>query len=312
LCQHLSFLGREIDKAVGPELPETTPWYTLVVCELGPRLRSPAPVLARLPENAHVVLAIPRLDVRWAAYYMQDPRIGHLMRSPIDPAELRPIVEKLASGAIFGLEAYLPGDLDIQYRRVRSFRERCETLEEIESYARGERLRSSLRRAAGQIAEELLMNAMYQAPVDKQGHRVFAEVDPRQRVRRKTPKPVSVRFAAYNGALYISVRDRFDSFRREDLANCLLRCSTQKVQMEDKKLGAGLGLYLIASTTARLIVNILPGRVSEFIAVLDPLAEGPTLKVLSVTTQRPLLESSSHQGLTAAELEAGGEAQMSL
>jgi hypothetical protein len=41
------------------------------------------------------------------------------------------------------------------------------------------------------------------------------------------------------------------------------------VQIEEKRLGAGLGLYLITSTVRGLIINILPGMVSEFICVIS-------------------------------------------
>ncbi len=87
--------------------------------------------------------------------------------------------------------------------------------------------------------------------------------------------------------MYISVRDRFGSFRREDFARYMLRCVILDAPIEEKKLGAGLGLYLIAATTTEFVINILPGSVSEFICMLEP-GTGPSLKLLSVSTHVPL------------------------
>jgi hypothetical protein len=137
-----------------------------------------------------------------------------------------------------------------------------------------------------------MMNAMYQAPMDADGNRVFADVEPRVRIRRKTPRQISLRYAVHERCFFISVRDRFGSFRREDLAHYLLRCVTDESPIEDKKLGAGLGLYLVTSACRRLVINVLPGRVSEFICILEPLTEDSSpLKQLSVTTQVPVMEA---------------------
>lgn len=131
------------------------------------------------------------------------------------------------------------------------------------------------------------MNAMYQAPVDPAGRRVFEEVEPAERVRERSPQPVSLRYTVRDGSLYVSVRDRFGSLQRDTLAHYLLRCTTEEVQMEQKQLGAGLGLYIVASTASQVMVNILPGELTEIICVLEPRLADPPLRVLSVTTQLP-------------------------
>jgi hypothetical protein len=183
----------------------------------------------------------------------------------------------------------LPSQVNICYRRLSTFKERCDTLEEIDTFAKLNRLRSQTRRATLRVAEELLMNAMYQAPMDKQGRRIFADIEPAERIHHRTPRPISLRYACQKGAFYLNIRDRFGSFKRDDLAHYLLRCVTESSPIEQKKLGAGLGLYQIASTATRFVINILPGSVSEFICTMEPAGkkDESVLKMLSVTTQRP-------------------------
>lgn len=285
LAKALSFLHRRVDTISGKELPRTWSYYRLLVCEVGPRLKTPFPLLTKLRNDAHVVLILPDLDVRWVAYYMQDKRVNHFLSREADTAELQAIVGKLETGSIFGMDRYLPPEANITYRRLRTYKKRCETLEEIEAATRKARLRGHLRRASVQVAEELLMNAMYQAPVDETGARIYEDIEPRIRIRRRTPRPISLRFSVHNKSFFLSVRDRFGSFTRRDLAHYLLRCVTEESPMEDKKLGAGLGLYVVGSASRRLIINVLPGYVSEFIAVLEPhTSEESPLRQLSVTT----------------------------
>ena len=106
------------------------------------------------------------------------------------------------------------------------------------------RLRSSLRRNAVQVTEELLMNAMYQAPVDEAGVRIYADIEPRLRIRRKTPRPVSLRYAIHNKCFYISVRDRFGTLTKETVLRYIHKCLHSRQQIDGKTLGAGLGLVV--------------------------------------------------------------------
>lgn len=288
LAATLDFLDRGVDRwHPGLALPESFAPYRLLVCELGGALERPDELLGRLREDAHVALLVPTLDTRWVANHMRDARVNHFLASPASPQNLRVVVEKLDTGAIFGLGWYLDDEEDVRYVSLRSFEQRRDALDDLETFAREARLRGRVRRLAGQVVEELLMNAMYQAPVDPAGRRVFEEVEPAERVRERSPQPVSLRYTVRDGSLYVSVRDRFGSLQRDTLAHYLLRCTTEEVQMEQKQLGAGLGLYIVASTASQVMVNILPGELTEIICVLEPRLADPPLRVLSVTTQLP-------------------------
>jgi len=281
----VSFLPRKVDRIVGGQPVESMTNYRFLICELGPHLRSPARLLAALRSDAHVALILPTLDVRLIAHHMRDERVNHLMLRSGTCEAVQSVAEKLESGAIFGLERYLPPSVSINYRRLRTYEDRCEALEDLARDLQERRLRGSLRRAAAQAAEELLMNAMYQAPVDEEGNRLFRDIAPSDRIHHPTPRPVSFRFAVHGKTVYLSVRDRFGSFQRADLHRCLSRCVRSQAQIEDKKLGAGLGLYLVTSTVTKLVINIMPGRLAEFICVLDrPSQEAAGIQLLSVTT----------------------------
>ncbi|MCB9557791.1 MAG: hypothetical protein H6707_16895 [Deltaproteobacteria bacterium] len=299
LAKALRYLNRGVDILVGDDEPiASNNRYRLLVCELGPRLADYQRIVEHISEQAFVLLAVPDVAVELLPQLMQDPRVNHVLRRPAAVEDVQRIADKLATGTIFGLDRYLPPQCDVNYRRVVTFDDRCSVVEELLEFAQRKRLRSAIRRAAGQAAEELLMNAMYQAPVED-GHRVFGDVEPSQRVRRRTPRPVSLRYGVSDERqLYLSVRDRYGSLHRDDLVRYLHRCTTEQVQIERKKLGAGLGLFLIASTVSRLVINLLPGAVTEIICMFEqPSSDRPGgLCEFSFTAQRPLIPLTADTG----------------
>ena len=287
LCEALGTVERWVDRwHPGADIPDSLAQYWRLVCELGPHLRRPDELLRRLGNDAQVVLLHPSLDVRWVACYMGDERVSHFLRSPPEMEDLHIVSESLDSGAIAGLERCLGSGHVVRRCRVRSFEQRRDALDELEQYAREARLRSSVRRQAVQVAEELLMNAMYQAPVDDDGERLFEDLSPSRRIKEQTPRPVSLGYAVKDQSMFISVMDHYGSFRRETLGHYLLRCTTEDVQIEDKKLGAGLGLYIVVTSSSRLVINVQPGAFSEFVCVLDPSSAAPPLRLLSFSTIR--------------------------
>jgi hypothetical protein len=172
----LSFIQRGIDAAVGGSIPDDLSPYRLLVCELGAKQSALDPLLENLRPDAHVIVIVPDLDVPQMAALMQDERVCHLIAKSADVSLLQAIVDKLETGSIFGMERYLPPAANLHYRRVSTYQDRLSAIDDFENYMRRKRLRAGVRRSALQVCEELLMNAMYQAPVDADGVRLFAEI----------------------------------------------------------------------------------------------------------------------------------------
>jgi len=86
--------------------------------------------------------------------------------------------QKLLTGDIFGIEKYLPAGTPVNYIRMRDFKGRGQAIDKVLEFAAEAKMRRQVRSAIGQVCEELLMNALYDAPVDEHGQQIFAEVDP--------------------------------------------------------------------------------------------------------------------------------------
>jgi hypothetical protein len=157
----------------------------------------------------------------------------------------------------------------VNERTVQSFDERGTLLDELGKWSEEVGARRMLRSALVETAEELLMNALYDAPVDETGRSVFADIEPKERVRLRSPRAAQVRFCQSETHLGLAVWDNWGRLSKATVLGYLERCAHESVQIEDKKLGAGLGLYVIANRATHFLIRVVPGISTEISCVFD-------------------------------------------
>jgi hypothetical protein len=245
----------------------------VAVCGLTDRLRSSAQLVA--------VIAQSSLD-RFIRLLRVEPCNHVVVSHPAALAGLTVIVNKLISGDIFGIEKHLPKDAMVQLTRLDDFAGRGRALDEILRFAKAEGVRRQVRGSIAQVCEELLMNALYDAPIDDDGKQIFAEIGPKDRVDMSSPRPVSIRYAATAQEFLVSVRDRFGTLRKQVVLDYLDKCLHSTRQIDRKTYGAGLGLYLIANSATQLFVNVAPGMATEVVCGFERREAKAPLRTLSV------------------------------
>jgi hypothetical protein len=196
---------------------------------------------------------------------------------PLVDADLERTARKLATGDIFGIEKYVAADADVGHLRLDDWDGRTRAIEAAASAAEAAGLRRHVRQAISQVCEELLMNALYDAPVDDRGRAMFAEVSPHERVHMRSPRPVSIRFAHDDTGFAIAVRDRFGRLAKNTVASYLAKClrAAPGEQIDRKLTGAGLGLYVVASSAASLVINVAHDVATEVVCRFDRVGRVP-------------------------------------
>ncbi len=232
-------------------------------------------VLPRLRERAHLTVVVDRARLEELTSFLRDDRVNHVIVGDEMERGVFVTAQKLLTGDIFGIEKYLPEGTPVHYLRLRDFAGRSEAIDTIVDFAAREGIRRHVRSAIGQVCEELLMNALYDAPVDAHGNPVFAEVDPRERTKTRSPRPVSIRYAATDDQVAIAVRDRFGRLAKNTILAYIDKCLQSPSQIDRKTYGAGLGLYLVASAAASYIVNVAYGIATEVVCTFDKREKAP-------------------------------------
>ena len=119
----------------------------------------------------------------------------------------------------------------------------------------------------GELAHELLMNAMFDAPVDSDGH-------PKYRLDRKASlvlaehEQPSLRLASDGSRLAIQVTDPFGRLERNHVFEGLQR-GLNGGQMDRSRGGAGLGMVVCHNCTVAMFFDVVRGRKTEVTGIFD-------------------------------------------
>lgn len=232
-------------------------------------------LVPKLRERAHVTIVTPKASLSDLTTYLHDDRVNHVVVGEELDHGVFVTAQKLLTGDIFGIEKYLPAGTPVHYARIRDFEGRGRAIDTVLQFAEDSKMRRQVRSAIGSVCEELLMNALYDAPVDDTGRPIFADVDPHDRKDLATPRPVSIRYAVTENQFAVAVRDRFGRLAKNTILAYIEKCITSPNQIDRKTYGAGLGLYLVANAAASYIVNVAHGIATEVVCTFDRGAKTP-------------------------------------
>ena len=231
-----------------------------------------AEAYARLSPLTTVGPLADRLADEELARLFSSGMLTHLLAKsePFDPHELLVSCERVLRGDIFGLEKYLAWGIEPETLLVRGSADREHILERLNRYLDELAIPSRLAGFAQGVADELLMNAVYNAPVDAQGRRLFAGRSRTEKLVLPPGQEALFRYACDGRWLALSVRDSFGSLERDVLFANLGRCLLHgQDQISDKPGGAGMGLFVVLSSVNSFVVSLAPGRATEMIGLLD-------------------------------------------
>jgi hypothetical protein len=240
-------------------------------------------VARRMREGGHLIGMTPPTNLATLTSLLMDPACNHVLT--IDDSGYRMLgvtVSKFVSGDLFGIEKYLPPSTEVHLTRLREYKGRTAAIDEVLGYAEKVGVRQKIRSSIGQVCEELLMNALYDAPVDESGNPIFAEVELKARLEKLSPRPVSIRYAATEDGFLVSVRDRFGRLDKATVLRYIEKCLHSPQQIDRKIYGAGLGIYLIANAATHFVLNVAPGMATEVVCTFDRKAPRGSLRGLSV------------------------------
>ncbi len=229
--------------------------------ELVPRLTGDTRVIAILPKtNLAAVVDIMLSSSRVA---------GTMVAEPFDAAQLTGMATRVLAGDIFGLEKMIPWGTLVHSQLVGDYQEKALCIAQISEFAELMGVRRKYREAIEQCADEMLMNALYDAPVDDQGRPIFSEIPTKTRISLRVEQKVVVQYACDGKRFALSVRDAFGTLERSTVLQYLHKCLHAEQQIDRKAGGAGLGLYLMVNSASTVYFNVLPGIATEALCVFD-------------------------------------------
>lgn len=114
-----------------------------------------------------------------------------------------------------------------------------------------------------QILNETLTNALYNAPIDSQGNFLHRHQNRRTVIESDPARAPTLDIFEDDEKLVVSVKDYYGTLTKEVADHFLTHG-----EISEKKGGAGVGIYLVLKHAHKVIINIDPGTMTEFIVVL--------------------------------------------
>jgi hypothetical protein len=204
---------------------------------------------------------------------------GHLAKTALISA-----VKKWTTRDVFGVEKYLGYGTPIHSFTVSRSDERAWFVDTLTDFVSGldgviPSGAPDFARMAGEVLDELLMNAIWDANPAR------ARRGRDQPVFLKPTELVRLEWGVDGNILAVSVTDPFGSLDEPSLQEYrhevldVPRVGAVKVNTEGP--GAGIGLHMVIRRVSGLVINMNPGVATEFVALLDVtsspryLAKGP-------------------------------------
>lgn len=177
-------------------------------------------------------------------------------------------VTKLANRDIFGLEKYLAWGVDLQEYSITGSDVRAELNDQMQAYFTQLGVRSSRLDSVRTVTEELLMNAIYDAPIDSNGNSIFNHLDRTIQVKLKKSQQGTFSFGTDGMFIGISVADPFGALQGQTVIDYLESCYGGNAgSLNQLKGGAGRGLHMIVELSDLVVFNIEPGVKTEVISL---------------------------------------------
>jgi hypothetical protein len=281
LATALKAAGGTVDLHAGiDELGKSDLQAALLCLHLdGPLASAAAELVPRLAEESRVICVLPRSNLPALVDVMQssDRIAGVLVAEDLDTRELSAMATRVLAGDIFGLEKMVRWGTQVHSQLVGDYQEKSLCISQISEFAETMSVRRKYREAIEQCVDEMLMNALYDAPVDEQGKQIFTEIPIKTRISLRVEQKAVVQYACDGHQFVVSVRDAFGTLERNTVLKYLYKCIHAEQQIDRKAGGAGLGLYLMVNSASTVYFNVLPGVATEAVCVFD--LEVPKLQI---------------------------------
>lgn len=214
-----------------------------------------------------------------------------MLAAPLASAHLSTILERLEQG--HG-QAILGADAVGRVALLRSSTHREARFERMREFFSAQGLSTRPVSSILDIAEELVTNALYDAPMEAGYYR--APVQRTEAVELPPEHACEISYGLDLGSLFVRVRDPFGSLSRTRLLDVLNRCNSTCVSMDESRGGAGLGIWRVFSTASTISIRVIPGRVTDLLVRVET-KKGRTLGKQIFAIHLELPEATSLDGV---------------
>jgi CheY-like chemotaxis protein len=189
---------------------------------------------------------------------------------PLEPDELIITAEKLLRNDLFGLQKYLLWGVEPYCVRIQDSRKKQDYIAEVSEYALSLGCNDRTVEMIETVVDELVTNAIYNAPRTEGGDPKYARLSRREPVVLEDHEAGELQFACDGDYIAVAQIDPFGSLTQDTVVTYLNRCLVKGPdQFSEASGGAGIGLFRVFQSLSKFIINISPGKKTEVISLID-------------------------------------------
>jgi ActR/RegA family two-component response regulator len=274
-------VARDTDPAVGDDPAD----YRVAIIDLDIAPETDAvelisQLVASCPETT--VVAVAGKDARARLLRaIKHPRVAHALPKQSSTAHCTPDEQNLfvalrrqAAGHApplpLSVNPYLAQITRVVEASILRSEEREPVVADIVAFAEQMHLHAEKVRRIEVLAEELILNALYDAPIDAGGKRRYAGTARSTAVVLGPDETVLVRYGCDGRNFAISVTDSFGTLEQEVVIQHLDKLvQPGGVRTIRGPGGAGIGLVMAFNCANQLIFTVSPGKFTEVLAIVD-------------------------------------------
>jgi hypothetical protein len=230
-------------------------------------------VVQKRPQLRAVLWTAEPLD-RSLRYLVDNERISNILGRPdFDSTprdwELMMVMRRLARPADGAppLASYLHWGFTGFQTKVGGSEDRDVATEKVQRFVTRLGVPSRVVTLLGELTHELLMNAVFDAPVDKEGKAKYAG-DRRAKVTLSDDEQPTLRLAADGARIVVQVSDPFGGLERRHVFGGLAR-GLRGGEQDRSHGGAGLGMMVCHNSTVAMIYDVVKSKKTEVTGIFD-------------------------------------------
>ncbi len=209
---------------------------------------------------------------RTLKYMMESPAIDHVLgrkdfESPPRAWETVMVARRLAGATTPPLSAFLDWGYHAIELDVRNTADRDIAAGKIQDFVGALGVPKRVAEMFAELGHELIMNAMYDAPVDAQGRPKYAGDRKAEVVLSDDERP-RVRLGTDGSKLVLQVRDPFGRLERGHVVDGLAR-GLAGGEMDQSHGGAGLGMMVCHNASSAMVFDVVRGKHTEVTAMFE-------------------------------------------
>lgn len=190
------------------------------------------------------------------------------LRPTLPKKELLTTLLLVIKGEKFGVKKYLSKTREIQFN-INDSKQKEGIIEKALSFLSKTKVSSRIERVVADVVDELVMNIIYNAPVDYKGEKLYRHLKRNEQVLLNQFQQGTIKMYCCEDFVGLSASDPFGKLDLKTVLNYLNDCYATKGRISEDSGGAGLGMYQIYRHSSHLIINVIPENLTEVIVLID-------------------------------------------